>query len=126
MKVTKENALASVRQSVSSIFSKEDVLYLINSIDDSKKVSKLDIERAIDNVVDNFERNTEDVVDYTNVDFSISYDNRINVESVGINLDYIREALENNFSDFAEEDEVEDEFEKESREIEQIEQDNRD
>ena len=126
MKVTKENALASVRQSVSSIFSKDDVLYLINSIDDSKKVSKLDIERAIDNVVDNFERNTEDVVDYTNVDFSISYDNRINVESVGINLDYIREALENNFSDFAEEDEVEDEFEKESREIEQIEQDNRD
>ena len=108
MKVTKENALASVRQSVSSIFSKEDVLYLINSIDDSKKVSVLDIQRAIDNVVDNFERSPEDVVDYTNVEFGISYDNRIEVESVGLNIDYIREALENNFSDFGQEDEVED------------------
>jgi hypothetical protein len=128
MKVTKQNAIAQVQSSVSSIFSKEDVLFLINSIEEgsNKKVSVLDIQRAIDNVVDNFERNTEDVVDYTNVEFNISYDNRIEVESVGLNLDYVREALENNFSDFGQEDEVEeDKFERESREIETIEQDNK-
>jgi hypothetical protein len=36
-----------------------------------------------------FERDTEDIVDYTSVEFNISYDNRIEVESVGLNLDYI-------------------------------------
>ena len=42
------------------------------------------------------------IVDYTSVEFSIGYDNRIEVESVGLNLDFIREALENNFMDFGE------------------------
>ena len=110
MKVTKQNAIAQVQSSISSIFSKEDVLFLINSIEvgSSRKITVTDIERAIDSVVDNFERNTEDVVDYTNVEFNISYDNRIEVESVGLNMDYIREALENTFSDFGQEDEVDD------------------
>jgi regulator of sigma D len=107
MKITKENAIAQVTSSVSSIFSKEDVLFLINSIEVKKGISALDIERAIDNIINDLERNTEDVVDYTAVEFNISYDNRLEVESVGLNIDYIREAIENNFCDFQEE-EVED------------------
>jgi cell division ATPase FtsA len=104
MKVTKENVIAQVQNSASSIFSKEDVLFLINSLEvgSSRKITTEDIGRAIDKVVDSLERNTEDVVDYTSVEFNISYDNRIEVESVGLNLDYIREALENNFMDFGE------------------------
>jgi hypothetical protein len=111
MKVTKQNAIAQVQSSVSSIFSKEDVLFLINSIEESssKKITSQDIERAIDSVIDNLERNPEDAVDYSNVEFNISYDNRIEVESVALNLDYIREALEERFSDFAEEEEDEEE-----------------
>jgi hypothetical protein len=108
IKVTKENAIAQVQSSVSSIFSKEDVLFLINSIEvgSSRKITAQDIEGAIDSVVDNLERNTEDVVNYSNVEFNISYDNRIEVESVALNLDYIREALEERFSDFAQDEEV--------------------
>ena len=106
----KELVLASVQNSVSSIFSKEDVINLISSIEaeGGRKISVDDIERAIDNVVNSFERNTEEIVDYTSVEFNISYSNRIDVESIGLNLDYIREALENTFMDFgeAEEDEV--------------------
>ena len=128
MKVTKENVIAQVQSSVSSIFSKEDVLFLINSIEvgSNKKVSVLDIQRAIDNVIDYVENNERDIVDLDSAEFELDYQNRIELTGVSFNTSELREALENNFSDFAEEDEVEDEFEKESRDIEQIEQDNRD
>ena len=98
----KEFALQLVENSASSIFSKEDVIKLINSVEGGRVISVYDIQRAIDNVVNSFERDTEDIVDYTSVEFNISYDNRIEVESVGLNLDFIREALENNFMDFGE------------------------
>jgi regulator of sigma D len=99
----KELVLQSVQNSVSSIFSKEDVINLINSIEGGGRVISVDdIERAIDKVIDSFERNTEEIVDYTSVEFNISYDNRLEVESIGLNLDYVREALENNFMDFGE------------------------
>jgi hypothetical protein len=98
----KEFALQLVENSASSIFSKEDVIKLINSVEGGRVISVYDIQRAIDNVVNSFERDTEDIVDYTSVEFSIGYDNRIEVESVGLNLDFIREALENNFMDFGE------------------------
>ncbi len=107
MKITKENAIAQVTSSVSSIFSKEDVLFLINSIEGGRLITVNDIQRAIDKTIDSLERNAEDVVDYTSVEFNIAYDNRIEVESVGINFDFIRESLENNFMDFGEVTEVE-------------------
>ena len=100
--MTKEFVLQSVKNSASSIFTKEDVIKLINSVEGGRVISVYDIERAIDNVVNSFERNTEEIVDYTSVEFNISYDNRIEVESIGLNLDYIREALENTFMDFGE------------------------
>ena len=50
----------------------------------------------------NIEMNTLDVVDSDNVEFSISYNNQIQVDNVGLNVDYIREALENTFMDFGE------------------------
>ena len=102
MTITKQNAIAQVQNSISSIFSKEDVIKLINSVEGGRVISVYDIQRAIDNVVNSFERDTEDIVDYTSVEFNISYDNRLEVESVGLNLDFIREALENNFMDFGE------------------------
>jgi hypothetical protein len=99
----KEFALQLVENSASSIFTREDVIKLINSVEGGGRViSVYDIQRAIDNVVNSFERDTEDIVDYTSVEFNISYDNRIEVESVGLNLDFIREALENTFMDFGE------------------------
>ena len=102
MKTTKQNVIDQVQNSVSSIFSKEDVLNLINSIQADRVITTRDIERAIDNVVSNFEMNNQDVVDTDNVEFNISYTNQIEVDNVGLNLDYIREALENNFMDFGE------------------------
>ena len=108
MKNSKENVIAQVQDSISSIFSKEDVINLINSIEDKNRITVTDIGAAIDKLVDSFEINSQDLIDLTNVEFSINYDNRIEVDSIGLDFDYIREALENTFMDFGEAEVTED------------------
>ena len=104
MKITKENVIIAVQNSVSSIFSKEDVINLINSIDGGGgRVSTTnDIERAIDKVISWADNNESDVVDFDSVEFELSYNNRIEVTNVPLQLENLREALENNFMDFGE------------------------
>ena len=112
MKNSKVNVISSVQNSVSSIFSKEDVINLINSIEEtsSRKITTVDIERAIDRTISWIENNERDVLDLDNAEFEISYNNQLECTSVGINTREIREALENNFMDFGEvEEEVEEE-----------------
>jgi|688.fasta_scaffold161930_5 hypothetical protein len=111
MKNSKENVISSVQSSVSSIFSKEDVINLINSIqEEGRKISVNDIQRAIDNVVCSLENNEDEIVDRDSIEFSVNYDNRIEVDNLRINFDYIREALENTFMDLGEvEEEVKEE-----------------
>jgi hypothetical protein len=111
MKNSKENVISSVQSSVSSIFSKEDVINLINSIqEEGRKISVNDIQRAIDNVVCSLENNEDERVDRDSIEFSVNYDNRIEVDNLRINFDYIREALENTFMDLGEvEEEVKEE-----------------
>ena len=104
MKITKENVIIAVQNSVSSIFSKEDVINLINSIEEGggRVITTNDIERAIDKVISWADNNESDVVDFDSVEFELSYDNRIEVSNVPIQLENLREALENNFMDFGE------------------------
>ena len=107
----KDLVLQSVQSSVSSIFSKEDVISLINSIEESKGrvITTFDIERAIDNVISWAENNERDLVDVDSVEFELNYDNRIEVVGTPINVDNLRDALENNFMDLGEVDEEQDE-----------------
>ena len=107
MKVTKENVIAQVQNSASSIFSKEDVLFLINSLEvgSSRKITPYDIGRAIDKAVDWIENNERDVLDLDSAEFEISYNNQLECTNVPINVEEIRLALENIFCDFAEEEE---------------------
>ena len=108
----KELVLQSVENSVSSIFSKEDVIKLINSVEGGGRVITVDqIQRAIDQTITWIENNSRDVLDLDNAEFEISYNNRIELTDVAINTEEIREALENNFMDFGEllEQEVEQE-----------------
>ena len=72
-----------------------------------------DIQKAIDKVVDHIDRDQQEVFDFDNAEFELSYDNRIECVGVPINTDSIREILENNFMDFgeAEEEVVGSEFE---------------
>ena len=103
----KDLVLQSVQSSASSIFSKEDVINLINSIEEGgRKITVTDIGRAIDKVVDYLDRDQREVFDLDNAEFELSYDNRIECVGVPINTDSIREILENNFMDFGEADDV--------------------
>ena len=115
----KELVVASVLNSVSSIFSKEDVINLINSIEagSSRKITVTDIGRAIDKVVDYLDRDQREVFDFDNAEFELSYDNRIECVGVPINTDSIREILENNFMDFGEQEDEVDADEKELMEL---------
>ncbi len=125
MTITKQNAIAQVENSVSSIFSKEDVINLINSIEvgSSRKITTDDISRAIENTVRWMEREQSEFLDMNRAEFELNYDNRIELVGVPIDVDNITEALENNFMDFGEVEEV-DADEKELEEIKRIEQDN--
>ena len=103
----KELVLQSVQNSVSSIFSKEDVINLINSVEagSSRKITVDDIERAIDQTIGWIENNEREVLDLDSAEFEISYNNQLECTNVPINVDNIREALENNFMDFGEAEE---------------------
>ena len=100
----KEFVLQLVENSASSIFSKEDVIKLINSVEEGsgRKITTNDIERAIENVISWADNNTTDIVDYDSVDLELSYDNKVEVSHVPLQLENLREALENNFMDFGE------------------------
>ena len=99
----KEFVLQLVENSASSIFSREDVIKLINSVEGGGRVVSVDdIQRAIDNVISWADNNESDVVDFDSVEFELSYDNRIEVVGTPIQLENLREALENNFMDFGE------------------------
>ena len=125
MKNSKENVIAQVQSSVSSIFSKEDVINLLNSVQDSSRtITTSDIQRAVDKTISWFENNERDVLDLSNAEFEISYDNRLECVGVPINFDEIREALENNFMDFGEAEQEVEEDEIELEEIKRIEEDN--
>ena len=105
----KELVLQSVENSVSSIFSKEDVINLINSVEGGgRKITPYDIGRAIDKTISWIEDNERDVLDLDSAEFEISYNNQLECTNVPINVEEIRQALENNFCDFAEEEEEQD------------------
>jgi hypothetical protein len=108
----KDLVLHQVKHSVSSIFTKEDVINLINSIEESKGrvITTYDIGRAIEKTISWAENNERDLLDLDSAELELDYNNRIEVVGVPINTDNLREALENNFMDFGEyvdEDETE-------------------
>jgi hypothetical protein len=99
----KEFVLQLVENSASSIFSREDVIKLINSVEGGGRVISVDdIERAIDRTISWIENNERDVVDLDSAEFELTYNNQIECTGVPIDVDNIREALENNFMDFGE------------------------
>jgi hypothetical protein len=132
IKITKENAIAQVQSSVSSIFSKEDVLFLLNAIEQQQQSApKLTLNQVRDlthSIVIAIEEEAQrdNIVCCDDVEFDLDYNKRIQVTDVPINFDAIRDCIEEGLTEFFEDADNEDEFETEAREIEQIEQDNRD
>jgi cell division ATPase FtsA len=91
----KQDVLNRVLNSESSIFSKDDVVRLIEMIYESKgkTTTVSDIETAIENAMDALSRNSYDIVDKSTAEFDLN-GNEINLVEVDLDLDYIREQLE--------------------------------
>ena len=105
----KDLVLQSVQSSVSSIFTKEDVINLINSIEESKGrvITTQQINDAIDEVVNWAERRVDNLIDLDSAEFEISYSKHIELTCVDIDVESLRNTLEEHFMDFGEDDEVE-------------------
>jgi len=109
--MTKNQTVDLLKSQMPGFYSVEQVINLIEKIEEgsSRKITTDDIERAIDKTISWIENNERDIVDLDSAEFELSYNNHLECVGVPINTDGIREALENNFMDFGEAEEVEEE-----------------
>ena len=87
-----QQAITAVESSASSIFTKEDVIKLLNNIDlesaSAPSTEGIDVDELVDTVhsiIGNYD--TSDLVNYEDIELSISYDHRIEIDNVNVDLD---------------------------------------
>jgi hemerythrin-like domain-containing protein len=102
--MTKNETLDLLKSQLPGFYSVEQVINLIEKIDvgSGRKITTDDIERAIDKTVDWIDREQSEVFQFDRAEFELNCDNRIELVGVPVDVDSIREALENNFMDFGE------------------------
>lgn len=131
--MTKNQTIDLLRNQLPGFYSVEQVINLIEKIEEEKVQSapKLtldqlrDLTQSIVNAIEE-EAQRDNIVNFDDVELELGWDRKIEVTDVPINFDAIRDCVEEQLTEFFEDADNEDEFEKESREIESIEQDNRD
>jgi len=98
----KLEAIKQVQECMSSVFSKEDVINLINKIDSENKFNEdlaLEIKnRIVRELMDIDERK---LMDFDSAEFELSYNNTIELTNVNIDLDLIANTIEEVLMDFA-------------------------
>lgn len=94
----KQEAITQVNECISSVFSKEDVIKLIEQINNTPLDEQLieDVLKGFNNKIYHIE---DDIIDYSSAEFSISYDNKLELECVSIDRDLIIDQLERVFKD---------------------------
>ena len=92
-----------------SVFSKDDVvdilsklrtnvLYAANEIKSTTGITEEQFQEFNSNVRDALERvlyDSDQIVDTSSAEFSIDYDNRVSVESISVNADFVTEEFYN-------------------------------
>ncbi len=90
----KQDVLNRVLNSESSIFSKDDVIRLIELVEgEGKTVTVTDIGAVIDDVMDNLDRRNHTLFNKDTAEFNLR-GNEIELEEVEIELNLIRNVLE--------------------------------
>ena len=104
--MTKSQTVELLKSQLPGFYSVEQVINLIEKIEEgsSRKITTNDIQKAIDKVISWVDHNERDVVDLDSAEFELSYNNRLECVGIQINTESIREALENNFMDFGEDE----------------------
>jgi hypothetical protein len=100
----KSETIKLVQECVSSVFSKEDVIKLINDID-----SQLD-EETVTNIKNQIIKkinsiDSNDLIDHDSAEFELSYNNTIKLSSVVVNEDAIEDIIDGVLMSFVEETE---------------------
>jgi len=95
-KRTKEQAIESVKGSISSIFSKEDVIAIINSIQQENELDQDDLVSAILNELTN---GSHDVIDLDSAEFELN-GNEISLERVDLDENRLEEAITSGVNDY--------------------------
>ena len=86
--MTKQQAIEKVENSFPSIWSKDDVLSLLNQINEGTETFDTDklvekIKDAVENAINGM--SNDDIVDISSCDFVIRNGNEIEIDSIGIN-----------------------------------------
>ena len=101
----KLEAIKQVQECMSSVFSKEDVINLINKIDSEN--NKLSVGLAV-KIKESIERELMDMdkrslIDYGSAEFELNYNNCIELIGVDIDLEFIMSGIiDKNLSEFVE------------------------
>jgi hypothetical protein len=95
-KRTKEQVIESVKGSISSIFSKEDVIAIINSI---KEESGLDKEDLIEAIIDELSNGRHHIVDLDSAEFDLR-GNEIQLTAVEFTNGMLEEAITSGINDY--------------------------
>lgn len=92
----KQEAITQVKECISSVFSKEDVIKLIEQIEDST-ITKEAAEQLGTDIVQRFKnkiQDADDIVDYSSAEFSIEYENKLVLDCVDIDHYRLEDILE--------------------------------
>jgi len=93
----KQEVLDRVLNSESSIFSKDDVVRLIEMVEmydlTGKSITVSDISDALDKALSEISHKSDDAIDRRSVEFELS-GNEIYIESIDFDIDFIRDTLE--------------------------------
>jgi len=128
--VSIEQAIALVENQLGSVFTKEDVINLINRIELPKPAIATELTPELKiQVLNEYEstikryvsRNSdEEIIDIDSADFTIGYGNRIEIDSISIDTDRLEDIIENAVEEII--TELEDEIYQRDKEKEEIEE----
>ena len=100
--MTKQQAIDTINASFPSIWSKDDVLQLINKIDEGEGSINKDkllekIREEVDNAINNM--SNDEIVDISSTEFEIRNGNEIEIDSIGINTSDIVDCVMDSVAD---------------------------
>ena len=110
MKKAELVAQLEAAKALTSVVSIDNIVALIQQLETEKKVGLTrELAEEIANKIErNLDNNSSDLVDTSSAEFEISYDNRIELNSVDVNvsdiMDYVQNGLEKFIVDEAEDD----------------------
>jgi hypothetical protein len=104
--MNKQQTIELLKKQLPGFYSVEQVISIINDIDaGSSELSEeklTEIAEGVYDVVEKRMRNadTRDIVDYDSAEFTIEYDNKLELDCVDISSDTIAEIISNEISDY--------------------------